>query len=58
MLMTKILCVIDILMYTYAAQGRARKAAIGQRDFFRPHLEAAIPPIIPPTVRAVTPIVP
>ena len=34
------------------------QAAIGQSDFFNPHLDAAIPPIIPPMVNANTPMVP
>ena len=32
--------------------------AIGHSDLFRPSLEAAMPPIMPPAVRAATPIVP
>ena len=34
------------------------QAAIGHNDFFSPHLDAAIPPMMPPTVRAATPMVP
>ena len=47
-----------ILRYTKVKQGSVMQAAMGQRLFFNPHREAAIPPIIPPTVRKITPIVP
>ena len=43
---------------TKERHGSVRARAIGQRDFLSPHLDAAIPPRMPPRVDAATPTVP